>query len=68
MTCYKVTCMFSPDWRTMFKAMFGDAVHSSSEESPNVSIYRFDDPVTPNDMGPLVIVEQVEQSVRLLSQ
>jgi hypothetical protein len=50
----------------MFKAIFGDAVHSSSEESPNVSIYRFESAVEINDLGPLVRVELVEESVSIL--
>lgn len=67
MTCYKVTCIFAPDWRILFKAIFGnDAVHCYSEETPNVSLYHFEGQVVPNDMGPLVIIEAIDPSHSIL--
>jgi hypothetical protein len=58
MTSFKVTCLFQADWPNVVPALFGSNQPESSQISSNVGIFNFAQPITPNNLGPLVIVEQ----------
>lgn len=62
MTSYKVTCLFIVDWPALIPALFGDNQASSSQISGNVGIFNFDSPITPNNLGPLVIIEATTET------
>ena len=66
MTSYKVTCLFVADWPNIIPALFGSAQISSSQTSGNVGLFNFDAPITPNNLGPLVIVEQTTETALFL--
>ena len=66
MTSYKVTCLFMADWPNIIPALFGSAQASSSQISGNVGLFNFDAPITPNNLGPLVIVEQTTETALFL--
>lgn len=57
MQSYRVTCLFQADWQNIVPALFGSNLPSSSQIGGNVGIFNFDAPITPNNLGPLVIVE-----------
>lgn len=57
MKSYRVTCLFQADWVNIIPALFGDRQPSSSQIGDNVGIFNFDEPIVPNNLGPLVIVE-----------
>lgn len=60
MITYKVSPVFDPNWESLYKSLFGDAVHSATNIENNVGVFSFeDDSVTPADLGPLVKVEVV---------
>lgn len=60
MITYKVTCLFMPDWRNVFSALFPGRQHDASTEYDSVAEYSFiDESVTPADLGPTVKVERV---------
>lgn len=54
---YRVTCLFLADWPFVVTALFGDRQPSSSQIGGNMGIFNFDEPIVPNDLGPLVIIE-----------
>ena len=62
MTSFKVTCLFIVDWQNVMPAIFGDNIPSSSQIGGNVGIFNFDEPITPNNLGPLVIIEQTTKT------
>ena len=59
MNSYRVTCMFQADWMNLIPAIFGDNQSKivSSQISGNVGLFNFSEPITPNNLGPLVIIE-----------
>ena len=57
MKSYRVTCLFQADWVAIVPAIFGDRQPSSSQISNNVGVFNFDEPITPNNLGPLVVIE-----------
>jgi hypothetical protein len=60
MIAFKITCLFRPEWRQVYKALFNDKVHCRSVETPDYSVYAFEDvSIVPKDLGPAVIVEQI---------
>lgn len=62
MYTYKITTIFSPDWQTMFKAVFGEsAVCVASTVNEFHAVYSFDSAQTPTDLGPLVKVELISE-------
>ena len=66
MTSYKVTCLFVADWPNIIPALFGNNQASSSQIGGNVGLFNFDAPITPNNLGPLVIVEQTTETALFL--
>jgi hypothetical protein len=58
MKSYRVTCLFQPDWVNLIPALFGTNQPDSSQVSAGVAIFNFSYPVTPNNLGPLVIIEE----------
>lgn len=46
------------DWQNIIPALFGNIQADSSQISGNVGIFNFSVPVTPNNLGPLVIIEE----------
>lgn len=61
MTSYRVTCLFQPDWVNIIPALFGTNQPDSSQVCAGVGIFNFSYPVTPNYLGPLVIIEQADK-------
>lgn len=60
MITYRVTCMFTPEWESLYPAMFGTVQHCASKTDGNVAEFTFEDPaVKPANLGPLVIVEVI---------
>lgn len=57
MTTYRITCMFAPEWHTLYPAIFGTAQHCASMVNGNVAEFTFDSPQNPAYMGHLVKVE-----------
>ena len=60
---YRITVGFAwPNWPFIYAQVFGDAQHSYSQvcDSEPTSIYGFDTPQTPVDLGPLVKVEIID--------
>lgn len=60
MNSYRVTCLFQADWMNLIPAIFGTNTDKvvSSQVSGNVGLFNFSEPVTPNNLGPLVLIEQ----------
>jgi hypothetical protein len=58
MKSYRVTCLFLADWVSLTPALFGTNQPDSSQVSANVAIFNFSYPVTPNNLGPLVVIEE----------
>lgn len=58
MKSYKVTCLFQTDWQNIIPAMFGSVQPDSSQISNNVGLFNFSTPVVPNNLGPLVLIEE----------
>lgn len=58
MKSYKVTCLFLADWPNIIPALVGDAKPESSQISGNTAIFNFSGPVTLNNLGPLVLIEE----------
>lgn len=56
MTTYRITCLFQPDWTTLYAALFGDAKHCGSRTEDNIATFTFTEPQSPADLGPLVVV------------
>ena len=60
MIAYKVTCLFRPEWRQVYKALFDGKEHCQSVETPDYSIYVFeDDSVVPKELGVTIIVTKI---------
>ena len=57
MKSYRVTCLFQADWVAIIPALFGDRQPSSSQIGGNVGVFNFEEPITPNNLGPLVVIE-----------
>jgi hypothetical protein len=52
--------MFTPEWESLYPAMFGTVQHCASKTDGNVAEFTFEDPaVKPANLGPLVIVEVI---------
>jgi hypothetical protein len=67
MVTYKITCLFTPEWESVYKALFGDNVHCFSEIYGNNGEFSFEDSnVKPANLGPLVIIETLDKPSRLL--
>ena len=62
MKSYRVTCLFQTDWPNLIPALFGSNQPTSAQIGGNVGIFNFDSPITPNNLGPLVIIEESSQS------
>ena len=62
MKSYRVTCLFQADWINIIPALFGDSQPDSSQISSNVGVFNFSTPVVPNNLGPLVIIEESDKS------
>lgn len=58
MKSYRVTCLFQADWVNIVPALFGTNQPDSYQISGNVAVFNFSYPVTPNNLGPLVIIEE----------
>jgi hypothetical protein len=58
MKSYRVTCLFQADWVSLTPALFGTNQPDSSQIGGNVGVFNFSYPVTPNNLGPLVIIEE----------
>jgi hypothetical protein len=58
MKSYRVTCLFQADWVNLIPALFGTNQPESSQISAGVAVFNFSTPVVPNNLGPLVIVEE----------
>ena len=58
MKSYRVTCLFQADWTNIIPALFGSNQADSSQLSGNMAIFNFSTPVVPNNLGPLVIIEE----------
>jgi hypothetical protein len=56
MITYRITCMFEPEWQSLYPAIFGTVQHCASMVNGNVGEFTFDTPQTPADLGPLVVV------------
>jgi hypothetical protein len=61
MKSYRVTCLFQADWVNLIPALFGTNQPDSSQVGGNVAIFNFSAPIVPNNLGPLVLIEQAEQ-------
>lgn len=62
MITYKISPVFEPNWNSLKNSLFGDAVHCSVTIENNVGIFSFkDETVVPNDLGPLVKIEIIQQ-------
>ena len=61
MITYRITCMFAPEWESLYPAMFGTAQHCASmvNSNGNIAEFTFASPQTPADLGPLVKVEVI---------
>ena len=55
---YRVTCLFQADWVNIVPALFGTNQPDSYQISGNVGVFNFSYPVTPNNLGPLVVIEE----------
>ena len=56
MTTYRITCMFEPEWQSLYPALFGTVQHCASMVNGNVAEFTFASPQTPANLGPLVKV------------
>jgi hypothetical protein len=64
MITYKVTTLFTPEWPNVFSALFPGKEHDASAISGSVATFSFNDPsVTPTDLGPLVRVELISETL-----
>jgi hypothetical protein len=57
MTTYRITCMFEPEWHSLYPALFGAVQHCASMVNGNVAEFTFATPQTPANLGPLVKIE-----------
>jgi hypothetical protein len=62
MKSYRVTCLFQTDWPNLIPALFGDQQPISCQIGGNVGIFNFEAPISLNNLGPLVIIEESSQS------
>jgi hypothetical protein len=56
MTTYRITCMFEPEWQSLYPAIFGTVQDCASMVNGNVAEFTFASPQTPANLGPLVKV------------
>jgi len=59
MSTYRITCMFEPEWQSLYPALFGTVQHCASMVNGNVAEFTFSTPQTPANLGPLVKVEVI---------
>lgn len=62
MKSYRITCLFQADWQNIIPAVFGANVPDSSQISGNIGVFNFSAEIIPNNLGPLVIVEESAES------
>lgn len=61
MKSYRVTCLFQADWTNIVPALFGANQPDSYQIGGNVAVFNFSAPVTPANLGPLVLIETSDQ-------
>lgn len=58
---YRVTCLFQADWIYLVPALFGTNQPDSYQVAGNIAVFNFSYPVTPSNLGPLVLIEESHQ-------